>query len=59
MKLTAKISVVFDCETCGERCEDESDFGWIDESRIFRCDFCGATAKIQLVPVKEKEKDDE
>jgi len=33
MKLTAKISVVFDCHNCGERCENESDFIWIDESK--------------------------
>lgn len=59
MKIIAKISVAFDCETCGERCETESDFIWIDESRIFRCDFCGAAAKIRFVPVEEKEKSDE
>ncbi len=59
MKLTAKISVVFDCHNCGERCENESDFIWIDEDRIFRCDFCGAAAKIQFVPVEGKEKSDE
>ncbi len=59
MKLTAKITVVFDCHNCGERCENESDFIWIDESRIFRCDFCGAASMIQIVPAAEKEKSDE
>ncbi len=59
MKIVAKISVQFDCETCGERCENESDYIWIDETKIFRCDFCGAAAKIQFVPVEEKEKSNE
>ena len=59
MKIIAKISVAFGCESCGEKCETESDYIWIDESRIFRCDFCGAAAKIQFVPVGEKEKSDE
>ena len=59
MKIIAKISVAFDCGTCGERCETESDYIWIDESRIFRCDFCGAKTQIKFVPVEEKEKSDE
>ena len=59
MKITAKISVAFDCESCGEKCETESDYIWIDESRIFRCDFCGAKTQIKFVPVEEKEKSDE
>ncbi len=56
MKLTAKISVVFDCHNCGERCENESDFIWIDEGRVFCCDFCGAETQIRFVPVEEKGK---
>ena len=59
MKIIAKISVQFDCESCGEKCETESDYIWIDESKIFRCDFCGTASKIQFVPVEEKEKSDE
>ncbi len=59
MKIIAKISVQFDCKNCGERCETESDYIWIDESKIFRCDFCGAAAKIQFVPVEEKETSNE
>ncbi len=59
MKIIAKISVQFDCKNCGERCETESDYIWIDESKIFRCDFCGAASKIQFVPVEEKEKSNE
>ena len=59
MKIIAKISVQFDCQSCGERCETESDYIWIDESRIFRCQFCGAKTRINFVPVGEKEKSDE
>ncbi|MBA3632639.1 MAG: hypothetical protein H0W58_07505 [Acidobacteria bacterium] len=59
MKIIAKISVQFDCKNCGEKCETESDYIWIDETKIFRCDFCGASSKIQFVPVEEKEKSDE
>ena len=59
MKIVAKISVSFDCQSCGEKCETESDYIWIDESRVFRCDFCGAETQIKFVPVKEKEKSDE
>ncbi len=59
MKIIAKFSVAFDCRECGERCETESDFIWIEESRIFHCDFCGAASKIQIVPVEEKEKSNE
>ena len=59
MKIIAKISVQFDCESCGEKCEIESDYIWIDESKVFRCDFCGAETQIKFVPFKEKEKSDE
>lgn len=59
MKIIAKISVAFDCQTCGERNETESDYIWIDESRIFKCDFCGAAAKIQFVQIEKQEKSDE
>lgn len=59
MKIIAKISVAFDCETCGEKCETESDYIHIDESRVFRCDFCGAKTRIKFVPVTEKEKSNE
>lgn len=59
MKIIAKISVQFGCETCGEKCETESDYIWIDETRIFRCDFCGAETRIKFVPVEKKEKIDE
>ncbi len=54
MKIIAKISVQFDCKNCGERCETESDFIWIDERRVFQCDFCGAKTRFELVPVEEK-----
>ncbi len=59
MKIQTKISIVFDCKSCGERCETETDFPWIDESRVFKCDFCGAASKIQIVPVSEKENSDD
>ena len=59
MKIIAKISVAFDCKTCGERCETESDYIWIDETKNFRCQFCGAKTRIQFVPVEEKETSDE
>jgi transcription elongation factor Elf1 len=55
MKIQAKISIVYDCQTCGERCEIELDFPWIDETKIFRCDFCGAASKIQFVSIQQKE----
>ena len=59
MKIVAKISVQFDCKTCGEKCETESDYIWIDETKIFHCDFCGAKTRFELVPVEEKESSDE
>ena len=54
MKIVAKISVQFDCNTCGEKCETESDYIWIDEARVFTCDFCGAKLRFELVPVEEE-----
>ena len=59
MKIVAKISVAFDCAECGIKGETESDYIWIDETKTFRCDFCGAASKIELVPVVQKEKSDE
>lgn len=59
MRIIAKISVQFDCKNCGERCETESDYIWIDEARIFTCDFCGAKTRIDFVPVEKEEKKDE
>ena len=59
MKIIAKISVQFDCKNCGERCETESDYIWIDETSIFKCDFCGAASRIQIIQVEEKEDDRE
>ena len=59
MKISAKLTVEFDCRECGERCETETDFPWIDESRVFKCDFCGAAFKIQIVSVSEKENSDD
>ncbi len=59
MKINAKIFVVYDCQNCGERCETETDFPWIDESSVFKCDFCGAASKIGFVSVEEKEKGDD
>lgn len=59
MKIVAKISVAFDCAECGTRCETESDYIWIDETKTFRCDFCGAASKVELVPVVKKEAGDE
>ena len=57
MKISAKLTVEFDCRNCGERCETETDFPWIDESRAFQCDFCGAASKIKIVPIEEKTDD--
>ncbi len=59
MKISAKITVEFDCKSCGEICETETDFPWIDESRVFKCDFCGAASKIQFVPIQEEETSDD
>ena len=59
MKIQTKICVVYDCKSCSERCETETDFPWVDETKIFRCDFCGAASKIQFVPIEEKETSDE
>lgn len=57
MKIQTKISIAYDCKSCGERCETETDFPWIDESRVFKCDFCGAASKLKIVPVEEKTDD--
>lgn len=54
MKINTKICVVYDCENCGERCETETDFPWIDDASIFKCDFCGAVSKIQITQIEEK-----
>ncbi len=59
MKIQAKICVVYDCQACGERCETETDFPWIDETSIFKCDFCGSASKISFIPIKGKEKSDD
>lgn len=59
MKINTKISIIYDCGACGERCETETDFPWIDETSIFKCDFCGAASQIKIVPVTEKEKGDD
>lgn len=54
MKIQAKISIAFNCENCGERCETETDFPWLDETSVFKCDFCGAISKIQMIQIEEK-----
>ncbi len=59
MKIQAKISIVYDCRSCGERCETETDFPWIDESRVLKCDFCGVASKIQMILIEEKNDDRE
>ena len=59
MKIQTKIFVIYDCRECGERCETETDFPWIDETSVFKCDFCGATSKIQIILVVEKKDDRE
>ena len=59
MKINTKICVIYDCKSCGERCETETDFPWLDEMSIFKCDFCGATSRIQMILVKEKTDDRE
>lgn len=57
MKIQTKILIAYDCKSCGESCETETDFPWIDESYVFKCDFCGAASKITIVSIEEKNND--